>query len=148
MIDTKNDLTFKAVLSLGSNLGDRHFYLTEATKHIEKQTGKIVEKSSVYETEAWGFDAPPFLNQVIVVLTSLSPWQLLEQLQNIEKQLGRTQKSKTVNEKTNYQNRSIDIDILLYDKLKINSEELTIPHPLIGQRDFVKIPLAELKINY
>jgi len=138
----------KAILSLGSNLGDRHFYLAEAAKCIEEKTGKIIEKSSVYETESWGFDAPPFLNQVIVVQSSLSPYQLLEKLQDIEKQLGRTTKSETVNQKTNYHNRTIDIDILLYGNHKINSAKLTIPHPLIQQRDFVKIPLNELKISY
>jgi len=138
----------KVVLSLGSNLGDRYFYLAETERYIEEKIGAVVEKSSVYETESWGFDAPPFLNQVIVVQTSLSPWQLLEKLQNIEKQFGRTIKSKTVNQKTTYHNRTIDIDILLYDNQTINSETLTIPHPLIHQRDFVKIPLDELKINY
>ena len=138
----------KAVLSLGSNLGDRSFYLTEATRLIGEKTGVVVEKSSVYETDSWGFDAPPFLNQVIVVETALSAWQLLEQLQDIEKQLGRTQKSETVHQKTTYHNRTIDIDILFYDNQTIHSTELTIPHPLIQQRDFVKMPLDELKINY
>ena len=138
----------KAVLSLGSNLGDRHFYLAEAAKHIEGKAGEIIMKSSVYESESWGFDGFLFLNQVIVVQTSLSPWQLLEKLQDIEKELGRTQKSETVDDKTSYHNRTIVIDILLYDDQKINSTELTIPHPLIHQRDFIKIPLNELKINY
>jgi 2-amino-4-hydroxy-6-hydroxymethyldihydropteridine diphosphokinase len=138
----------KTVLSLGSNLGDRNFYLAEAIRLIGDRAGIIMEKSSVYETESWGFDAPPFLNQVIVVETSLSPWQLLETLQDIEKQLGRTQKSKTVHKKTTYHNRTLDIDILLYGNQKINSDELTIPHPLIPQRDFIKVPLNELKINY
>ena len=138
----------KAVLSLGSNLGDRLFYLVEAAKLIAEKAGEIVMKSSVYETEAWGFEAPPFLNQALVVQTSLSPWQLLEKLQNIEKQLGRNMKSKTVHKKINYHSRTIDIDILLYGNHNINSSELTIPHPLIHQRDFVKMPLDELKINY
>jgi len=138
----------KAVLSLGSNVGDRHLYLAEAIKYIEKNTSKIVEKSSVYETEAWGFEALPFLNQVVVIHTVLSPWQLLKTLQNIEKQLGRTLKSKSNNKKTSYHNRTIDIDILLYENQKINSSELIIPHPLIHQRNFVKMPLDELKINY
>ena len=138
----------KAVLSLGSNLGDRYFYLAEAAKHIEEKVGEIMMKSSVYESESWGFDGFLFLNQVIVVQTSLSPWQLLEKLQDIEKELGRTQKSEIVDDKTSYHNRTIDIDILLYDDQKINSTELTIPHPLIHQRDFIKTPLNELKINY
>ena len=138
----------KTVLSLGSNVGNRHFYLAEAERLITEKAGEVLMKSSVYETEAWGFEAHPFLNQVLVVQTSLSPWQLLEKLQEIEKQLGRHVKSKTVNKKTTYHNRTIDIDILLYDNQTINSDKLTIPHPLIHQRDFVKIPLNELKINY
>ncbi len=137
----------KAVLSLGSNIGDRDFYLAEAVRFIENSVGKIAEESSIIETEAWGFDAPPFLNQVIVVETALSPLQLLTQLQNIEKQLGRTSKSTIINEMPHYQDRTIDIDILYYDNLQLNTPKLTIPHPLIEERDFVKIPLKELKIN-
>lgn len=137
----------KAVLSLGSNIGDRDFYLAEAVRFIENSVGKIAEESSIIETEAWGFNAPPFLNQVIVVETALSPLQLLTQLQNIEKQLGRTSKSMIINEMPHYQDRTIDIDILYYDNLQLSTQELTIPHPLIEERDFVKIPLKELKIN-
>ena len=97
--------------------------------------------SSFYETEAWGFDSPNrFLNAAVRVTTTLTPHECLLQTQRIERMQGRKLKS------TNgqYHDRTIDIDLLLYDDLHINSEDLILPHPRINERDFVLRPLKEI----
>jgi len=136
----------EVVLSLGSNLGDRGQHLSSAIELINSEVGCVVKKSSVYETASWGFDSNDFLNQVIVVNTSAKPIKLLDIIQQIEKKLGRTNKSKIINGIPQYHDRTIDIDILLYGNEKIKSERLTIPHPRMTERDFVMTPLRELKI--
>lgn len=98
-------------------------------------------QSALYETKPWGFSSPnDFINSCILVATVLAPRQLLEKLQEIEKEMGRTLKS--VNGE--YHDRIIDIDILMYDDLKINEPDLVIPHPLMEEREFVMIPLKEI----
>ena len=94
--------------------------------------------SAVYSTESWGFESPLFFNQVIVVETALNPIDLLGQTQLIETDMGRIKKS------THYEARIIDIDLLFYDNLHIETPELTIPHPRIAMRKFVLIPLNEI----
>lgn len=131
-------------LGLGSNLGDRMKHLSDALESIKNSIGVVQKCSSIIETESWGFKSSPFLNQVILVSTDLTPEQLMKELQIIETKLGR--KSKTNHNSSNvvYVDRPIDIDILLYGLEKIKSEKLTIPHPRIFERDFVLIPLKEL----
>ena len=136
----------EVVLSLGSNLGDRGQYLLNAIELINSEIGCVVKKSSVYETSSWGFDSNDFLNQVIVVNTSVKPLKLLGIIQEIERKLGRINKSKIINGLPQYFDRTIDIDILIYGNEKIESEKLIIPHPKMKERDFVMIPLKELKI--
>lgn len=136
----------KAVISLGSNIGEREEYLCEANRLIENQIGEIVESSSVYETDSWGFESSRFLNQVIIVSTELPPLDLLSKLKEIEIRLGRTEKTGYINDKPKYQDRTIDLDILLYDDLTMVSPELTIPHPHMWERDFILQPLKELKL--
>lgn len=136
-----------AVIGLGSNKGDREFYLQSARFLIEKELGSIVQRSSVIETPSWGFDSDPFLNQVIVMETSLGPLALLDGLQSIERRLGRTQKSYLENGKPVYHARTIDLDILDYDRMRYHDERLTLPHPHIAERDFVLASLNELNIN-
>lgn len=136
----------KAVISLGSNIGEREKYLFEANRLIENQIGEIVESSSVYETDSWGFESCRFLNQVIIVSTELPPLDLLSKLKEIEIRLGRTEKTGYINDKPKYQDRTIDLDILLYDDLTMESPELTIPHPHMWERDFILQPLKELKL--
>ena len=136
----------EVVLSLGSNLGDRGQYLSSAIELINSEVGRIVKKSSVYETPSWGFESNDFLNQVIVIKTSVKPLKLLDIIQQIEKKLGRDNKSKIINGVPQYHARTIDIDILIYGSEKIESERLTIPHPRMRERDFVMTPLRELKI--
>lgn len=130
-----------AYLSLGSNLGDRHATMQSAILLLGKQAGSVDRVSSAIETEPWGFEsANKFLNMCVRITTTLSPEQLLATTKDIELQLGRTTKS--VNGQ--YHDRPIDIDILTYDDLHINTPSLTLPHPHMHERDFVMIPLREI----
>lgn len=130
-----------AYLSLGSNLGDRHATMQSAILLLGKQAGTVDRVSSAIETEPWGFEsANKFLNMCVRITTTLSPEQLLATTKDIEQQLGRTIKS--VNGQ--YHDRPIDIDILTYDDLHINTPTLTLPHPHMHERDFVMIPLREI----
>ena len=137
----------RAVIGLGSNQGDREFYLQSARFLIEKELGSILQRSSVIETPSWGFDSYPFLNQVIVMETSLDPLALLDGLQSIERRLGRTQKSYLQDGKPVYHARTIDLDILDYDRMHYQDDRLTLPHPHIAERDFVLDSLKELNLN-
>ena len=115
--------------------------LLTAVKNIEKKIGKVTSLSSFYETEPWGFESEnSFLNAALCVETSLDPATILHIIKEIEIEMGRTQKS--VNKI--YSDRPIDIDILLYDDLTMETDELTIPHPLMTERDFVMKPLMEI----
>lgn len=130
-----------AYLSLGSNLGDRHATMQSALLLLGKQAGTVDRVSSAIETEPWGFkSANKFLNMCVRIITPLSPEQLLATAKDIELQLGRTTKS--VNGQ--YHDRPIDIDILTYDDIHINTPSLTLPHPHMHERDFVMIPLREI----
>ena len=128
-------------LGLGTNLGDKEANLKAALEEIRKRVGEITSQSAFYTSEPWGFKSDnSFLNAVCCVCTNFSPEETLYTTQAIERTLGRLKKS--VNGA--YSDRIIDIDILLFDDLQINTPELTIPHPLMWERDFVKIPLKEI----
>ena len=108
---------------------------------IGERIGTIQRVSSFIETEPWGFQSEhPFLNAACMVQTTLSPEQCLEATQQIERELGRTVKSKD----GIYHDRTIDIDLLLYGDLKLSTPTLTLPHPHMYERDFVMIPLREI----
>jgi 2-amino-4-hydroxy-6-hydroxymethyldihydropteridine diphosphokinase len=126
-------------LSIGSNLGNRETTIIQGIKTIEKSPNiSIREQSSVYETDPVGYiDQHPFLNMVIVIKTSFSAQELLAFLQDVEHELGRTRQIK-------WGPRTIDLDILLFNKENINSERLIIPHPRMFERGFVMIPLFEV----
>jgi 2-amino-4-hydroxy-6-hydroxymethyldihydropteridine diphosphokinase len=127
-------------LGLGSNMGDKKLYLQLAIKLISEGVGSVVRSSAFRTSEPWGFNSDnEFLNAVVLVETDLLPMDLLEKTQEIERRLGRTEKSTTV-----YFDRPIDIDVLLYDNLILDELTLKIPHPLITERDFVLIPLLEI----
>ena len=129
---------------LGTNLGNKEANLRTAIYKLQERIGKQVSLSSFYETAPWGFESDhSFLNAAIGLETSLSPIEILHITQEIEKELGRTKKS--VN--GSYSDRLIDIDILLYDTLVLQTPELTIPHPLMTERDFVMKPLIEIAEN-
>ena len=130
-------------LSLGSNLGDRRQLLHTAINEIAERVGRVEAISSCIETEPVGFDSVHlFLNMAVRVTTELNPYELLKVLKQLERDLGRTRKS---HDGVHY-DRTIDIDILLYDNWEINSEELQIPHPRMWERDFVMRPLKEILI--
>ena len=126
-------------LMLGGNIGDRMYYLRRSVEMLRHSAGKIIAVSSVYESEPWGFDDPQwFLNQAVAIETNLAPYKLLECIRQIEQTLGR------LHTNNGYQARTIDIDILLYGSLVINSSELVIPHPHMTERMFVLQPMTEL----
>jgi 2-amino-4-hydroxy-6-hydroxymethyldihydropteridine diphosphokinase len=131
-------------LSLGTNLGDKEQNLLSAIKEIERRIGPVRAQSAFLSTEPWGFKSEnTFLNAAVRVETELSPHALLRITQQIERDMGRTQKSVD----GQYHDRIIDIDILLYDDLHINTKKLTIPHPRMYERDFVLIPLREILLQ-
>jgi len=126
-------------LLIGSNKGDRKNYLEEAGKKIIQQIGLIHKRSPVYETEPWGFDHESFfLNQCVLVLTSLSPYNVLRSLKKIEKQFGRRDNPGV------YKSREMDIDILFYNDIILRENDLIIPHPLVHERMFTLVPLADI----
>ncbi len=126
-------------LALGSNLENRMYYLQKAVFLLHQKAGHIEKISPVYESPAWGFDSHPFLNNCLCLKTNLSPQALLEVVLEIESNLGRERKIIG-----SYQARTIDIDILYYDKLVLTTDALTIPHPQMEQRRFVLKPLADI----
>lgn len=131
----------KLYLSLGSNEGDREQLLRSAIDAIGRLIGPVDGISPLVETEPWGFESPhPFLNAALSVETSLPAMDVLERTQSIERQLGRQHKSIA----GRYEDRPIDIDLLLYGDLVLTSERLTLPHPLLSERLFVLEPLAEI----
>lgn len=128
-------------LSLGSNLGDREATMRRTIGLLNERAGSVDRQSSFIETEPWGFESTnKFLNMCVRLLTTLSPEQLLLATKQIERELGRTQKS--VNGQ--YHDRPIDIDILMYDNVHIDSDDLTLPHPHMQEREFVMKPLSEI----
>jgi 2-amino-4-hydroxy-6-hydroxymethyldihydropteridine diphosphokinase len=131
--------TWRVFLGLGSNLGDRARFLQRALTELKLVPGvKIVWTSGVYESDPWGkTDQPRFLNAVVEVEAEHEPVALLEQLQAIERRLGRTASER-------WGPREIDIDILLYDGLVYGDERVTVPHPELERRRFVLVPLREI----
>lgn len=128
-------------LGIGSNLGDKEQHIEAAVNHIEELVGKIVSRSALYVTEPWGFSSQnSFINAAVGVETMLSPRNVLHATKEIERQMGRARKSS----EGRYEDRIIDIDILLYDDWIIEEADLIIPHPLMSQRLFVMQPLAEI----
>jgi len=128
-------------LLLGSNLGNRQGYLQKAIDLIETELGTVAKKSSIYETEAWGkTDEPNYLNQVVQVNTMLSARQVLDNILQIETQMGRVREEK-------WGSRIIDIDILFYGQGIINESGLIVPHPELHNRRFTLEPLSEIAAN-
>lgn len=128
----------RAYISLGSNTGDRRDYLEKSLVMILKSIGNLKSKSPIYETQAWGhIHQDDFLNQVICIHTEFSPTELLRRLLQIENNLGRQRTFR-------YGPRTIDLDILLYDDLIVNSHELVIPHPEMHRRKFILVPIVSI----
>lgn len=127
-----------AYLLLGGNMGNRQALLQEAIQAIAAEVGTVLHRSSLYETAAWGkTDEPDFLNLAVALATNLPPDDLLDALLQIEKKLGRTRSVR-------YGARPIDIDIIYYDQLVVDTRHLQLPHPRRASRRFVLEPLAEI----
>jgi 2-amino-4-hydroxy-6-hydroxymethyldihydropteridine diphosphokinase len=128
----------EAYVALGSNLGDREENLRNALKHLEENEVLVVKVSTFIETEPYGVtDQPGFVNAVCQVETELAPLELLRLLLSIEQEMGRVRLRR-------WGERNIDLDLLLYEDACVVSEELTLPHPDMQNRDFVLLPLAEI----
>ena len=131
----------RVCLSLGSNLGPRETYLRKALQALDKELGSLVKCSSFYETLPWGFSSDSlFLNAAACFDTLLLPEEVLAVTQQIEKSLGRKEKSR----QGQYADRCIDIDILLYDDRVMQTPDMILPHPHMAERMFVLEPLAEI----
>ena len=127
-----------AFLSLGGNLGNTREIFEQTYPWIEKKIGQILQKSSLYQTAAWGMtDQADFLNQVIEVSTTLAPAEILTQLLAIEQQFGRVRDVR-------WGPRSIDLDLLLQGDTQLKTEMLEVPHPRMQDRKFILIPLVEI----
>ncbi|MDL2223218.1 2-amino-4-hydroxy-6-hydroxymethyldihydropteridine diphosphokinase [Bacteroidales bacterium OttesenSCG-928-M11] len=128
-------------LALGTNLGDKYLNLSIAKELIAERIGNLSAISSIVESEPWGYESNnSFCNMALEVQTELSPEELLNKTQEIEIEMGRTSKSTN----STYQDRIIDIDIILYGDISYKSDRLEIPHPLYKERPFVMIPLQEI----
>lgn len=130
-----------AYIGLGSNLGDRQANLEEALRRLEEAGVRVAAVSGFLETEPYGVtDQPKFLNGVARVETSLAPLELLDVMLGIETSMGRVRKRR-------WGERNIDLDLLLYDDVKMQTSKLTLPHPDMQNRDFVMIPLNEVLLK-
>jgi 2-amino-4-hydroxy-6-hydroxymethyldihydropteridine diphosphokinase len=131
----------KVYLLLGSNQQQPQKQLQLAQKYIAKKIGRLQRQSAVYQTAAWGNTRQPdFLNQVLVITTTLTAAQTMQTILTIEKEMGRIRTKKNAP-------RIIDIDILFFNKQIINKKDLIVPHPQIQNRNFVLVPLNQLSPN-
>lgn len=133
-------------LLLGTNLGDREANLQTALAALDRAfKGRRLRMSEICETEACGFSGPPFLNAVVVYESARRPERILQICKRIERSMGRTDLPAYGPDGSRiYHDRIIDIDILLYDDITVDTPTLKIPHPLMHERDFVMIPLREI----
>ena len=135
----------EAVLALGSNIGNRLAYLRSAAEELSNCGFKIIKKSGVWETKPWGVEnQPSFLNMCLIAESELEPEEMLDAAKSIEKKLGRRKSLR-------WGPREIDIDIIMMGKNGeeiFTSDNLTVPHPLMHERDFVMTPLAEIAPDF
>jgi 2-amino-4-hydroxy-6-hydroxymethyldihydropteridine diphosphokinase len=129
-------------LSIGSNSGDRSAYLQQSVKLIEQKIGRIIRRSDVYETQSWGYEGQNFLNMVVEVETTFAPQKIIEIIQSIEIEMGRVRLS------GQYSDRTIDLDILFYEKEIISDENLIIPHPRLHERMFALEPMMDIDPDF
>ena len=136
----------RVVLLAGGNLGDVKSRLQRAQKLVNERVGAVLRCSHRYESEPWGF-AARFSNQAMEISTDLAPEEVLDAVQAIEAELGRdraAEQREKARSGAAYVSRPIDIDILFYDDLVLASERLTLPHPLLAEREFALVPLCEI----
>ncbi len=126
------------LLLLGSNLGDRLSHMDKALQRLSELVGVLQCQSAIYETAAWGkTDQPGFLNMAVILNTRLTPQQVLSSILGIEREMGRQRDVK-------WGERTIDIDILMYDNVTVSDPDLVIPHPEMHKRRFALVPLHEI----
>ncbi|GAB3651153.1 2-amino-4-hydroxy-6-hydroxymethyldihydropteridine diphosphokinase [Echinicola sediminis] len=127
----------QVVLLIGGNMGDREGLMEQALEKLGKHFD-LTKKSALYETEAWGGESSGnYLNRALVVETAHSPMQVLDLCQKVEKELGRKRDRK-------WGDRTMDIDIIFYGDRVIRTDRLKVPHPLMGERRFVLLPIVEI----
>lgn len=134
----------QVIISLGSNVGDRTSYLQNAIDSIHQEVATVVSVSRLYQTPSWGFESAAFYNAAILVHTMKSPNELLVELQSVEQKLGRVRQVGV----QGYTDRTIDIDIIVFDELEIDTPQLKIPHPSMQDRRFVLEPMRDLHWNW
>ncbi len=128
----------QVILHLGSNVGDRVSNIQRGISHLNSNVGEVLVQSSLYETEPWGLkEQSNFLNLALRINTNLAPDKLLDEVKNIEQEVGRTKEE-------HWGPRVLDIDILFYEDFVLKGENLTIPHQELQNRNFVLIPLMEI----
>ncbi|QSW90549.1 2-amino-4-hydroxy-6-hydroxymethyldihydropteridine diphosphokinase [Flavobacterium endoglycinae] len=133
----------QVVLSIGSNQGNRLENIESCIDLIHQEVGTVIRVSKLYETPAWGFESDAFYNCALLLHTSSSAHKILNQVLKVEKQLGRIRSNQE-----GYQSRTIDIDLIVFDDEIIDSEKLQIPHPLMQNRNFVLLPIQDLKLDW
>lgn len=127
-------------LGIGTNIGDKEANLNQAMIYLREEVGEIYNVSSFFTSKPWGFESENnFSNAAVLINTELSPLKLLAEVKKIEKKMGRIYR-----QTHNYEDRIIDIDILIYENLIINQPNLVVPQNLMAQREFVLVPLAEI----
>lgn len=131
------------VVALGTNSGKRLRNLEQCVRLIHQNTATVIAVSPVYETTSWGFESTSFYNCVLVVHSQKTPQKILKSILKIEQEMGR---QRSVIE--GYEDRIIDIDIISFDQELVETEQLTIPHPLLAERQFVLQPLAKVLPNW
>ena len=140
----------RAILVMGGNVGEMKPRLRQAQQLINDRIGIVLHCSHVYESKAWGFDGDDFKNQAMVVDTDLTPEELLAAVQEIERDLGRDREAEARDKARSgqrYASRAMDVDIIFYDDLVVDTPDLKLPHPLMQERDFVLAPLCEIAPN-
>lgn len=133
----------QVVLSIGSNQGNRLENIESCINLIHQEVGTVIKVSKLYETPAWGFESDAFYNCALLLHTASSAQKILNQVLKVEKQLGRIRSNKE-----GYQSRIIDVDLIIYDDEIIESEKLQVPHPLMQNRNFVLLPISDLKLDW
>jgi len=133
----------QVILSIGSNQGNRLENIENCINLIHKEVGTVLKVSRLYETPAWGFESGAFYNCALVLHSTASAQKILTQILKVEKQLGRIRLNQQ-----GYQSRIIDVDMIAFDDEVIESDKLTIPHPLMQDRNFVLLPMQDLKLAW
>ncbi|WP_294960123.1 2-amino-4-hydroxy-6-hydroxymethyldihydropteridine diphosphokinase [uncultured Flavobacterium sp.] len=136
-------LQHQVVLSIGSNQGSRLENIQKCIDLIHQNVGTVIQVSKLYETPAWGFESDAFYNCALLLHTYSSAQKILNQVLKVEKELGRIRLNQE-----GYQSRIIDIDLIAFDAEIIDTEKLQVPHPLMQNRNFVLLPMQDLKLNW